>query len=478
MKLSLLDQALLEEKRLEVQIRSQRLKRKLNFYETLKNLLPSYVPRPKQKLFHQSSAREKGIKGGYGSGKTMAFCAEAITLAFINKPLWIVLSSPSFDNALEAVLPHLKDFCERNGYNYNFIKDSGHFEIMFGENKKDKGNIYLIGQKFYKGPNIAAVGLDEPFSQKKEIFDNLIARVRHPLAKRHQVFWAGTPEPDTMQWGYSYFENEHNSQKLFTITIPTEDNIYLPPEYIQNLKDKYDAKQQEVYLCGKYISLSQGKVYYMFDRSRNVITNGTEKPKEIIISFDFNVDPMCAVEIVIRNQIRIQTDEYIIHSSNTAELCSVIIDRLKRKYRFKGLSLIVTGDASGRSKKTSSFGKSDYMIIKEWFDKSGYDFTITVPEENPPVRDRVNYVNKLFETKRFSITPECMYSIRDRELVGWKNNADGFLIDKSKKDLTHLSDAADYGLWNTRVITDTNNNEQTIYMGRRTIRGADRRGNR
>ena len=54
-----------------------------------------------------------------------------------------------------------------------------------------------------------------------------------------------------------------------------------------------------------------------------------------------------------------------------------------------------------------------------------------------------------------------------RERVGWKNNADGFLIDKSKKDLTHLSDAADYGLWNTRVITDTDNSEQYIYIGKR-----------
>ena len=230
------------------------------------------------------------------------------------------------------------------------------------------------------------------------------------------------------------------------------------------MENTFDAKTKEVYMMGKYMSLSQGKVYYGFDRQKNVISIDDVDLKlgniiELIISFDFNIDPMTAVEVFIdkNTRNRYQTDEYLIHSSNTDELCESIINNLTDKYDTDRLSLIVTGDASGRSKKSSSYGKSDFMIIKDWFSRSGIKYTFAVPNENPPVRDRVNYTNKLFEQKRFFICEHCNWSIRDRELVGWKRssvNLDGFHIDKSKKDLSHLSDAGDYSLWNTRIICD------------------------
>lgn len=114
------------------------------------------------------------------------------------------------------------------------------------------------------------------------------------------------------------------------------------------------------------------------------------------------------------------------------------------------------------------------MIIKEWFLNSGIKFTFAVPNENPAVRDRVNYTNKLFEQKRFYICENCKWSIRDRELVGWKrtsSNIEGFHIDKSKKDLSHLSDAGDYALWNTRTITDEELQDSgRVIVGRRERR--------
>lgn len=98
---------------------------------------------------------------------------------------------------------------------------------------------------------------------------------------------------------------------------------------------------------------------------------GTKKLEliELIISFDFNVDPMTAVEVFIdkKTRNRYQLEEYLIHSSNTDELCESILNNLKSKYDTNRLSLIITGDASGKSKKSASYGKSDFMIIKDWF---------------------------------------------------------------------------------------------------------------
>lgn len=453
----------MEEKKINLEKRFS-LKKGLSRLDELNIILPNYKPQEKQSLFHKSNQRQKGIKGGYGSGKTYAFIAEAILLSYVNRPVPVVISYPTEDSAIASGLPVLKQMCKDNDIEFTFIKDGGSFEMEFGSGEKNKGKIILIGQKFFKGVTVAAVGLDEPFSQRKETYENLIARARSGKAIRQEVFWAGTPEPENMEWGFEYFEQAHKDKDLFTITIPTYENKYLSKGYLKSLENTYDAKTKEVYMMGKYMSLSQGKVYYGFDRQKNVISIDDVDHKlgniiELIISFDFNVDPMTAVEVFIdkNTRNRYQTDEFLIHSSNTDELCESIINNLTNKYDTDRLSLIVTGDASGRSYKSSSYGKSDFRIIKDWFSRSGIKYTFAVPNENPPVRDRVNYTNKLFEQKRFFICEHCNWSIRDRELVGWKRssaNLDGFHIDKSKKDLSHLSDAGDYSLWNTRVICD------------------------
>lgn len=457
----LLQQALMEEKRLNLESRFGG-KKTASRLDELSIILPNYRPQEKQNTFHLATQRHKGIKGGYGSGKTYAFCAEAILLAYVNRPIPVLLSYPTEDSAIAAGLPVLKELCRDNDIEYTFVKDTGDFTMTFGAGEENAGRLILIGQKFYKGITVAAVGLDEPFSQRKETYENLIARARSGQAARQEIFWAGTPEPENMEWGFEFFEQDHNDKDLFTITIPTYENKYLSKGYLKSLESTFDAKTKEVYMMGKYMSLSQGKVYYGFDRQKNLIDMEVLTPKlkrsvELIISFDFNVDPMTAVEFLFdrKTGIRYQTDEYLIHSSNTDELCESIITNIKSKYDLDDVSLIITGDASGRSKKSASFGKSDYMIIKEWFLRAGISFTLAVPNENPPVRDRVNYTNKLFEQKKVFISDHCKWSIRDRELVGWKrtsSNMEGFHIDKTKKDLSHLSDAGDYALWNTRVL--------------------------
>lgn len=471
----------MEEKRINLDKRFG-MKKGLSRLDEVSIILPNYKPQEKQALFHKSTQRQKGIKGGYGSGKTIPFIAESIILAYVNRPVPIVISYPTEDSALAVGLPVMKQFCNDNDIKYTFIKDSGSFKMEFGSGEKNKGEIILIGQKFFKGVTVAAVGFDEPFSQRKETFENLIARARSSKAARQEIFWAGTPEPETMEWGFEYFEQDHNDKDLFTITISTYENKYLSEGYLKSLENTFDAKTKEVYMMGKYLSLSQGKVYYGFDRQKNTLEIddvdhklGTKKLEliELIISFDFNVDPMTAVEVFIdkKTRNRYQLEEYLIHSSNTDELCESILNNLKSKYDINRLSLIITGDASGKSKKSASYGKSDFMIIKDWFSRSGIKYTFAVPNENPPVRDRVNYTNKLFEQKRFFICKHCTWSIRDRELVGWKRssaNLDGFHIDKTKKDLSHLSDAGDYSLWNTRIICDEEfTNGEGVYMEER-----------
>lgn len=62
-----------------------------------------------------------------------------------------------------------------------------------------------------------------------------------------------------MEWGFEYFEHDHNDKDLFTITISTYENKYLSEGYLKSLENTFDAKTKEVYMMGKYLSLSQEK---------------------------------------------------------------------------------------------------------------------------------------------------------------------------------------------------------------------------
>jgi len=466
-RLTLLEQAEQYEKEILLRERFGKLDKIKSRSELLEILLPEYKPLPKQLLFHKSQAFEKGIKGGYGSGKTMALCAEAIILAYINAPVPVLIVSQSYDASLSVISPTLQILCDNNKLRYDFYPSKGEFEINIGGRKL---TIWLAGgdePKYLKGMNVSAAGIDEPFVQKRETYEVVLSRIRDSSSKLLELFWAGTPEPTRMSWGHNYFLKEYDTKELFTITMPTRENINLSTDYVKGLTKKFDTKMQEVYLEGKYLRLTSSEsVYYAFDPNKH-ITKKKYIYDRYILSFDFNVNPMCAVLIGIKENLRVQEEEFILNKSNTGELCDLIIDRFKQDRFF--YPIIITGDASGRKTTTNSTGVSDYLIIKNKFDAAGIEYYMHIPEQNPFVRDRVNFVNNLFEKNHFLINEKCKQSIKDRELVIWKAGSDKFIIDKTNPELTHLSEAADYGLWLTRRIIESNNEQRDniIFTGRR-----------
>ena len=67
--------------------------------------------------------------------------------------------------------------------------------------------------------------------------------------------------------------------------------------------------------------------------------------------------------------------------------------------------------------------------------------TISAPKANPPVRERVNSVNKLIREGNFSCE-NCPNLIMDFERNVWRGND----IDKRDADQSHASDAIGYGI--------------------------------
>lgn len=475
-KINLREQALAERRRMELSGKNI-INAKMNMSKILNILLPEYDQSEKTKLWHAAPQRHKARKGGVRSGKTYSLEANAIGLSYLNRPLKHFSMSPSFDLAILTVVEVLEQLCIQNKLEYDWTEASQFFRIIHGNSINDIAKIYVFGadQKF-KGVTAASGDVNEPFSIRKSKFLTWWERISDYRAVRLERTWGGTAEPESMNWGHEYFKKEsYNTPDFYADTITTYENAkYLPPGYIEELEDKYDEKRRQVYMLGKCLNLASGPVYHSFDEQKHVVSSNycdnivlLAKSLRVIISFDFNVDPATAAEIIIVGNERIQYDEYVIHSSDTDEICEVVIGRLKQRYKHLNLSLTVTGDATGRAKKSSARGRSDHRIVSEHFYKSGLDATIVFEESNPEQKDRANYINVLIESGRHKINETCTNTIADRELVIWKRGNEKFIIDKSDPERTHSSDAADYGLLLTQRMgiddADSDQDDQEEY---------------
>ena len=356
----------------------------------------------------------KLMVGGYGSGKTYAGALRSIYLSYLNSPHPGMYVSPSHNLCQKTIVITLKEIMDKAGMDYTYNQMKSEFLIH-----NWNGRIWLgSGDKpdSLRGPNLAWSGIDEPFIQKREVFDQMLARVRHPDASQREIFLTGTPE--SLGWGFVLSQSD--TVDIGVIQASTLDNPHLPDEYKENLLNAYTAEQIDAYLHGKFVNLTQGRVYKEFDRSIHVLHRELEG-WEISGCMDFNVDAMsCEIFAHNKNEIHV-FDEFRLKNSGTYDMAEAVQEK------YPGIKIYP--DATGSARKTSA-SQSDHDILRQ------YGFKVLAPKANPQVRDRVNSVNKLLKDRRLTVE-NCPNLIMDLERNVWRNGD----IDKRDPEQSHSSDA-------------------------------------
>jgi len=380
----------------------------------------------------------------------------------------LMVIEPTIEMIQDILVPAFDEFFNKLGVPVKYLSDKRNYSIMYKGEKHTC--IFRSGDRprALTGKNLTDIIIDEfdrlPYAKQKQTWRECISRIRR--AEFGTCAAVSTPE------GFKLIHElwvEKKTDRFALIKAKTRDNIYLPEDFIDNLYEQYDSKLVKQYLEGEFVNINSDVAYYCFDRNVNVIKDevipksGDENRR--IISFDFNVNPMCAVEIIMKGKTRYQTHEYKVSQSNTEELCTAIIGSLEQRYGARGareLNLILTGDASGAAGSSQS-DTTDFGIIKNKFEGEGFlNASLSIGGANPPVRERINFVNSLLEKRLFFIAESCKASIKDRELVSWKKGSEKFVIDKSSRDVTHLSDACDYGLVRSRLTEQSLKDKMVI----------------
>jgi predicted phage terminase large subunit-like protein len=201
----------------------------------------------KQRQFLESKAMWRCFVGGIGSGKSYIGALDMIRRAKPNRlylvtaPTYPMLSDSSFRSfaevaqTLECVLPlDIKTSAPPS------IKMRTGAEVLF----RSTDNPEML-----RGPNLSGVWMDEASLSKREAFDILIGRLR----QGGEMGWlTATFTPKGKQhWTYREFGLGAADTEL--IHASSDENPFLPPTFVANIRKKYSVQQIKQELGGAFI---------------------------------------------------------------------------------------------------------------------------------------------------------------------------------------------------------------------------------
>ena len=313
------------------------------------------------------------------------------------------------------------------------------------------GTICLRGADNYdslRGDGLDFLILDEYASIAREAWPEVL---RPALADRKgRALFIGTPR------GYNHFYDLYQSKQdepdWATFQFTTEEGGNVTPEELESATHELDERTYRQEFQAKFENLTAGRVYYAFDRIKNVEPLRYNPQLPLFWALDFNHNPMCSV-IGQREGDRVNVlDELALPESNTPAACRAFAEWIaqSRPNSPFPVQVYVYGDTNGNSRHPSA-SRTDWQIVDDFFRHYFCKFERRVPSGPPPVKDRVNCVNAMLcnqaGDRRLRIDPRCKHLMVDLERVHWKSDLNGNTlveIDKSDPMRTHTSDALGY----------------------------------
>ena len=378
-----------------------------------------------------------GLSAGYGAGKTRSLCAKAVQLAINNQ---------GFTGAvMEPTAPLIRDIWQ-NDFE-TFLEDYG---IPYTQRQSPlpeyllhlpDGDARILCRSFENwsriiGLNLAWVLADEIDTVAPSIADRAFPRILARLRSGNQRQFGVASTPEGFRWMWNTFGSNEAQKKTDRklIKMRTYDNPHLPQDFITRLEENYEKGLLQAYLNGEFCNITTGQVYDRFNRTVHVTDALPDISNEPLrIGLDFNIGNMNAViGIAIGDKLLVVDEIKESHDTDS------IAQEIKRRYPEQ--KIYVYPDASGGNRSTNA-SKTDIQILES------YGFMNQSPAANPPVRDRVNSVQRLLENGkgqvRLQIHSSATKLIECLELQSYTEKGEP---DKDA-GYDHMNDALGYITW-------------------------------
>lgn len=380
-----------------------------------------------QRQWWDSKAFIKALVTGYGGGKTYIGAKRSIAEALLNNGVPFMAVSPTYKLAKRTIIPHIEDLLTGRNIPYKFNKTDHEFKLL---HKGRKGVIWIGSgddPKALKGPNLCGALIDEPFIQEKEVFDQMLARVRDPRAVHRNILLTGTPEQ--LNWGYDICEGDDRGKyDLELIQTGSASNLALPPDVVERLMRAYDEKMAEAFVKGKFVNMATGRIYYAFTREKNIIEKPIPEGVELRVGMDFNVDPMAAAVFWTQGNHMHIFDEVELPNSDTEEMRKHLLDK------YPDITTFYPDPACRQRHTNAAGGLTDLRILQG---PPADRKTVKARAKHPTRRDRFNATNKKLYDGSLTISAKCKKLIKYFEQLAHEKLT-------KQDEMTHLTDAATY----------------------------------
>lgn len=403
-----------------------------------------------QAKFLSMNNKFRAYVAGFGSGKTWVGCG-ALMKHFAEFPkVNAGYFAPTFGQIRDIFYPTIEEVA----YDWGFSVDvkTANKEVHVYRGKRYYGTIICRSMdkpSSIIGFKIGQALCDEldvmPTAKAQIAWRKIIARMRYKVhGLRNGVDVTTTPEG--FKFVYNQFvkavREKPELEALYgIIQASTYDNeMNLPDDYIESLRQSYPLQLIDAYLNGKFVNLNSGTVYINFDRELNHTDVEMFDGEVLHIGMDFNVMNMSAVIHIIRDGCVYAVDE-LKKVRDTPEMAKTLKDRYPNR------SIVIYPDATGGNTTSKNASESDLSILR----KSG--FTVKVGTRNPYVKDRVLSMNGMFcnmngERRYFVNTLKCPSYTECLEQQAYDDNSNP---DKAG-GFDHLNDAAGYFINNRYPI--------------------------
>lgn len=383
--------------------------------------------------------------GAMGGGKTYVCLATLLLLCkAYPKSKWCVIRE-SVPTLKRTTLESFKKIVPTNfvkSYNqqdqvYTFNNDS---QILFmAENWEDDKDFDR-----FKGLEVNGFLLEQIEELQKGLLDICFVRAgRHLIDKMPRPLIICNVNP-TLTWPKEQIYDRYNVGTLpkdwFYEPAKISDNpaLFNDEFYMHNVTAHLDPLTKARMIDGDWSAFAVDKPYfYNFSLGKHIIPEYEPNPHlPILISYDFNVEPMTALVGQLDGWIGTIFDEIEVKTGSVEEINEII----KVKYMHWLGFIDVTGDATGRNREKVKRGNINaYTQIKQ--DLELQDRNLLVRSANLAHKDSRNLCCSVLQHAQFRITAGCKKTIND--CVYAQVDGQGELI-KTKDEGRHFFDNVRY----------------------------------
>lgn len=411
-------------------------------------------------------------QGGYGSGKTFSGALLGLLLAQKYAGSTGLVLGKTYrllaDTTLVMYRQHLSRLGLVKGEHYQFIKSEQRF-VFPCWNDSEIWFRHMEDPERIKSVTCSWIECEEMSMFTESDFNMMLSRLRSSEYPRCRLFGHTNPQSNK-GWIHKHFVAENGGKRRFVdengkehiinyrrVIAPTTENRFLPPTYVENMRDRYDADYYRINVLGQDGDYSAGLVVKGFSTA-NIEPVEYNPDFTLYLSCDFNVDPMCwALAHRANGEYRF-FDEICLENVNTEMAAEEFVSRYKDH---KG-PIVLTGDASGKNRSTQSaeLNNTNFLIIRNAMARAGMKMPdINIANANPAIADRVAawnaFINNSNNVRRILINPKCKWLIHNCEnlryiegsSVIWQPTMHQIAQDRKLKFTGHIFDAASYLVW-------------------------------